>query len=140
MSTTVTYKGNTLTTAENQTRVLKTAGKYMEDDVTITDVTSGGGASLTTVTFGTYSSPSVDLVVFYTDANGQAVAATTAPFQVGQSYNLPSGSLIVVLDKTDFGMSGIWNSALITGVTHITDGSKVLMSRTSVYWRVLQVD
>lgn len=42
MSTTVTYKGNTLTTAENQTRVLKTAGKYMEDDVTIVDVTSGG--------------------------------------------------------------------------------------------------
>lgn len=41
MSTTVTYKGNTLTTAENQTRVLKTSGKYMEDDVTIVDVTSG---------------------------------------------------------------------------------------------------
>lgn len=43
MSTTVTYKGNTITTAENQTRTLKTAGKYMEGDVIITDVTSGGG-------------------------------------------------------------------------------------------------
>lgn len=40
MSTIVTYKGSTLTTAENQTRVLRTAGKYMEDDVTIVD--SGG--------------------------------------------------------------------------------------------------
>ena len=39
MSTTVTYKGSTLTTAENQTRTLKTAGKYMEDDITIIDVT-----------------------------------------------------------------------------------------------------
>ena len=39
MSATVTYKGATLTTATNQTRVLETAGKYMEDDVTITDVT-----------------------------------------------------------------------------------------------------
>ena len=39
MSTTVTYKGATLTTAQNQTRVMKTAGKYMEDDVTIVDVT-----------------------------------------------------------------------------------------------------
>ena len=39
MSTTVTYKGQTITTAENQTRTLLTAGKYMEDDVTITDVT-----------------------------------------------------------------------------------------------------
>lgn len=44
MSATVTYKGATLTTAENQTRTLKTAGKYMEDDVIITDVTSGGSA------------------------------------------------------------------------------------------------
>ena len=40
MSTTVTYKGATLTTATNQTRVLETAGKYMEDDVTIVDVTA----------------------------------------------------------------------------------------------------
>lgn len=44
MSTTVTYKGATLTTAENQTRTLKTAGTYLEDDITVTDVTSGGSA------------------------------------------------------------------------------------------------
>lgn len=42
MSTTVTYKGNTLTTATNQTKVLETAGKYMEDDITVTDVTELG--------------------------------------------------------------------------------------------------
>lgn len=46
MSTTVTYKGSTLTTATNQTKVLKTAGKYMEDDVTITDSSSGGGMTV----------------------------------------------------------------------------------------------
>ena len=40
MSATVTYKGSTLTTAENQTRVLETQGKYLEDNITITDVTS----------------------------------------------------------------------------------------------------
>ena len=49
MSTTVTYKGNTLTTANNQTRVLKTAGKYMEDDLTLVDVTSGGTSPWTKV-------------------------------------------------------------------------------------------
>ena len=38
MSTTVTYKGSTLTTVDNQTRTLKTAGKYMEGDVILTDV------------------------------------------------------------------------------------------------------
>ena len=43
MSTTVTYKGSTLTTVNNQTRTLKTAGKYMEGDVILTDVTESGG-------------------------------------------------------------------------------------------------
>jgi hypothetical protein len=40
MSTTVTYKGSTLTTVDNQTRTLKTAGKYMEGDVVLTDVSA----------------------------------------------------------------------------------------------------
>ena len=44
MSTTVTYKGSTLTTVDNQTRTLKTAGKYMEGDVILTDVSSSGGS------------------------------------------------------------------------------------------------
>ena len=42
MSTTVTYKGSTLTTVNNQTRTLKTAGKYMEGDVILTDITESG--------------------------------------------------------------------------------------------------
>ena len=43
MSTTVTYKGATLTTVENQTKTLQTAGTWMEGDLTLTDVTQGGG-------------------------------------------------------------------------------------------------
>ena len=43
MSTTVQYKGNTLTTVSNATKTLKTAGKYMEGDVVLTDVSSGSG-------------------------------------------------------------------------------------------------
>lgn len=43
MSTTVTYKGQTLTTVENQTKTLQTAGTWMEGDLTLTDVTQGGG-------------------------------------------------------------------------------------------------
>ena len=42
MSTTVTYKGSTLTTVNNQTRTLKTAGKYMEGDVVLTDISESG--------------------------------------------------------------------------------------------------
>ena len=48
MSSTVTYKGNTLTTVDNATRKLNTKGKYLEDDITIVDVS--GGSSAVTVT------------------------------------------------------------------------------------------
>ena len=43
MATTVTYKGATLATVENQTKTLQTAGTWVEDDFTLTDVTQGGG-------------------------------------------------------------------------------------------------
>lgn len=46
MSTTVTYKGATLATVDNATVTLETAGKYCEDDFTLTDVSGGGGTNL----------------------------------------------------------------------------------------------
>ena len=66
MSTTVTYKGNTIATAENQTKTLKTSGKYMEGDVTIVDVTSGGSPNLQTKT------------ATYTPSESQQIATITA--------------------------------------------------------------
>ena len=39
MSSTVTYKGSTLTTVNNETRTLQTSGQYLEDNITITDLT-----------------------------------------------------------------------------------------------------
>lgn len=50
MSTTVTYKGETLTTVDNATVTLETAGKYCEDDFTLTDVSGGGGGGTATLT------------------------------------------------------------------------------------------
>lgn len=46
MSTTVTYKGNVLATVENNTKTLLTAGKYCEDNFTLTDVSSSGEDTL----------------------------------------------------------------------------------------------
>ena len=63
MSTTVTYKGSTLATVSNTTKKLLTSGKYMEDDLTLTDV-SGGGSTLGTKTItanGTYDASSDNL-------------------------------------------------------------------------------
>ncbi len=46
MATTVTYKGQTLTTVDNQAKTLETAGTWMEDDLTLVDVSGGGGYSV----------------------------------------------------------------------------------------------
>lgn len=46
MSTTITYKGETLTTVENTTKTLLTAGKYCEDDFTLTDVSGSSEDAL----------------------------------------------------------------------------------------------
>lgn len=59
MSTTVTYKGSTLTTATNQTRVLETSGTWLEDDITITDVTASATLTTKSITAnGTYNASS----------------------------------------------------------------------------------
>lgn len=43
MSTTVTYEGSTIATVENNTKTLQTAGKYLTDDITLTDTSQSGG-------------------------------------------------------------------------------------------------
>ena len=61
MSTTVTYKGQTLTTVENQTKTLNTAGTWVEGDFTLTDVTaSGGGDELYNLINGTITDAEID--------------------------------------------------------------------------------
>lgn len=42
MSTTITYKGSTITTVNNQTIVLNTEGTWLEDDITLVDVSGSG--------------------------------------------------------------------------------------------------
>lgn len=49
MSTTVSYKGSTLTTVSNNTKTLETEGKYLEADIILTDV-SQAAPVLETVT------------------------------------------------------------------------------------------
>ena len=63
MSTTVTYKGNTIATVNNATKTLTTQGKYLEDNITLTDVSGGGGG-------GTYQAKSVT----YTPSGTQQIA------------------------------------------------------------------
>lgn len=40
MSTTITYKDNLLTTVDNSIKILRTAGKYLEGDIVVADITA----------------------------------------------------------------------------------------------------
>ena len=103
MSTTVTYKGNTLTTVNNATKTLKTAGKYMEDDIALTDTTVD--LSSDTVTPAT-------LMQGYTahDASGTAIVGTA------------TGGSIIIRDEADSHGGTIRH---ITGGS-IVQGTKVI--------------
>ena len=89
MSTTVTYKGNTLTTVSNETKKLNTAGTWLEGDITITDSSSGSAAIITDTT----------------DAAGGTIRTITTTNEVHLQANknvTPTSSAQVVLPDTGY--------------------------------------
>lgn len=82
MATTVTYKGATLATVENATKTLQTAGKWVEDDFTLTDVTQGGG-EWTTDGIADGSEPNGAIVYNGTTINKMAFAGSAITSFVG---------------------------------------------------------
>ena len=88
MATTVTYKGATLTTVDNNTRTLKTAGSYLEDDITLVDVS--GGVSITE----------------QRDSHGGTIVTITTD---GEVTPIDSPTLVVTLSwDSNFGNNGGW--------------------------------
>lgn len=114
MSATVTYKGATLTTATNQTRTLDTAGTYLEDDITITDVTTipTGTKNISITSNGTttedvtsYASASITANVpnSYTASdegkvvsNGSLVSQTSATYTANDTYDTTTINSVTV--------------------------------------------
>ena len=74
MATNVSYKNNSLTSFNSGTKVLKTAGKYMEDDVTVT--TAAGSAGTPTATKGSVSNHSVTVTPSVTNTTGYITGGT----------------------------------------------------------------
>ena len=103
MSTTVNYKGSTLTTLSNQTKTLNTAGKYLEDDIeiisadttaisTVDTIDSAGGTvkTITALNISDTTATASDVAsgkYFYT-ANGTKTEGSggSTPYQLGSYY------------------------------------------------------
>lgn len=83
MATTVTYKGQTLATVENATKTLQTAGKWCEDDFTLTDVTQGGAGEWTTDGIADGTEPNGAIVYNGTSINQMAFAGSAITSFVG---------------------------------------------------------
>lgn len=100
MSTTVTYKGSTLTTVNNQTRTLETAGKYLEDDITLVDVSGGGSPTLQNKTvYPSSSDQSITADVGY-DGLGTVTAKAVTTTNL-TAANIVSGVTVEVGDADD---------------------------------------
>lgn len=114
MSTTVTYKGTTLTTATNQTKVLETEGTWLEDDITITDVSGGSDR----------------LVLLQTTSLGSLSTTSTSAADTGKTVTLASSTnwddydLLLVDISVNSVTNGRHTSSvgfvLLTGTSNVT--------------------
>lgn len=115
MSTTVTYKGNAIATADNDTVTLETAGTWLEDDITLTDVTSGGGVTPT----GTKQISITQNGTTTEDVTNYASAEITVNVSGGSSVTaqdlfdgtFPTGD-VTITNKTTVGTSLYGNTAI----------------------------
>ncbi len=142
MPTNVTYKGSSIASFADTTKTLKTAGKYMEDDVTIIDtipsivlteehLQPGGGYSIDLTTLGTTPPSIVDTL----DINGGTIRTITTDIEVNlQSKNATPSSVqqTITCDSSYDGLSEVLVSAIPSeyiipaGILSITENGSAI--------------
>lgn len=134
MSTTVTYKGNVLTTVNNQTRTLLTSGKYMEDNVTLTDVPVTPSLETKSVTITpTESSQSQTITpgVGYDGLSSVSVTANAiSSTYVGSGITRRSSSDLTVSGATVSAPAGYYENSVSKSVASGTEGTPVATKGT----------
>lgn len=109
MPTNITYKNSTLTTITNgQSKILKTIGKYMEDDLIVTNMANNQSLSIT-LTPTTYQQ-----IQNITPGNGyeglSAVTVTVSP--IPSSYIIPSGTINIASNTTGIDVTSYANAVV----------------------------
>lgn len=135
MSTTVTYKGNVLTTVNNQTRTLLTSGKYMEDNVTLTDVPITPSLETKSVTITpTESSQSQTILPTSPTYDGLSSVSVTvnaiSSTYVGSGITRRSSSDLTTSGATVSAPAGYYENAVSKSVASGTEGTPVATKGT----------
>lgn len=114
MSVKVTYKGETLTNFSSTTKILKTQGSWLEDDITLEDEgssiaivkearQSGGGVGVDIISAGTASLSVVDTL----DSGGGTIRSITADLVVDLQTKTVTPSDTNITVTADSGYQGL---------------------------------
>lgn len=122
MSTTVTYKGSALTTVNNQTRILKTAGKYMEDDVTLVDVSGSSINNQDKTVTPTESQQTITADEGYTGLGTITVNAISSTY-VGSEITQRDGDDLTASGATVSVPAGYYSAVASKSVATGTEGA-----------------
>ena len=150
MAATLTYKGSTLTTVDNETKVLKTSGKYMEDDITVIDESSGGNVVITeeqdshggiikhitsdVVISGTKSitSNGVYDVSTYSSADVNVPTGSTINNQTKTNINPTTSSQTITYDSGYTGLESVQINAMPSGIEGTPTATKGTVTNHAV--------
>lgn len=116
MSTTVSYKGSTIATVENNTKTLKTAGKYLEGDVVLTDVSGAGSAHTATIIKSGIRDTNTPMYCF-------VKYGSTNYYTKGDTFTFNAGDTIKITIQT-------WSS----GTRIVMENGVILDSATTGYY------
>lgn len=122
MSTTVTYKGSTIATVNNQTKTLNTQGQYLEADIILQDVTAGGATKMVTGTFSTGSSTGLARAVTI-DYSGSGYPIMAMVVVDGGAYNSAVTTWYSTIQRYAVGQWTFSKSNMTTTPSYGTSGA-----------------